>query len=59
MQGSDLLESLGTPQNQQNASVLSENLNDESTLSQDQKNATSLLLFVHSLTCEEHNDLRS
>jgi hypothetical protein len=57
MQGGDLSACSGMPRNRQNASVVSENLNHESTLSQDQENETTLLQFVHSIICEEHNDL--
>jgi hypothetical protein len=57
MQGSALSACSGMPRNQQNAPVVSENLNHESNFSQDKENETSLLQFVHSITCEEHNDL--
>jgi hypothetical protein len=38
LKGSNSYSSSGIPENQQNESVLSENLNDESAVSQDQEN---------------------
>jgi hypothetical protein len=51
--------SLGIPENQQNESVVSENLNDESAVPQYQKNKSSLLQFDQSITSEEHDHLES
>jgi hypothetical protein len=57
LKGSNPSASLGIPENQQIKSLVSENLNDESAVSQDEENESSLLQFNQSITSEEHDDL--
>jgi translation initiation factor 6 (eIF-6) len=57
LKGSNPTASSGIPENQQTESVDSQNLNDESAVSQGQENESILLQFDQSLTSEEHDDL--
>jgi hypothetical protein len=47
LKGSNPSASLRIPENQQNKSVVSKNLNDESAVSQDQENESSLFSLIN------------
>jgi hypothetical protein len=55
LKGSNSSASSGIPENQQYESVISGNIHDESAVSQDEENESSLLQFDQSINNEEHD----
>jgi hypothetical protein len=53
LKGGHFSASSGISEKQQSEYIVSENVNDESTVSQDQENGSSLLQFDHSTINEE------